>query len=73
MVESGLTATKCSAQVFVPLGVAVPAAHCSIGHRPGKPLPLKVGVVIEGEWREDIIATFSLIEINKYSGGLILS
>ena len=54
VVESGLTAIKCSAHVIVPIGVAVPDAHCSTGQRPVKPLPLKVGVVIEGEWREGI-------------------
>ena len=71
MVESSLTAIQCSAHVIVPIGVAVPDAHCSTGQRPVKPLPLKVGVVIEGEWRE-VIGSFSLIEINKNSGGLIL-
>ena len=55
----------------MPIGVAVPDAHCSTGQRPVKPLPLKVGVVIEGEWRDDV-GSFSLIEINKNSGGLIL-
>lgn len=70
VVESGLTAINCSAHVIVPLGVAVPDAHCFIGQRPGKPLPLKVGVVV-GEWRD--VASFSIIESNKYSNGIIPS